>query len=194
MSVCILTTYLPTDREKLAHWRCPSEPQFSTCSIFRCQPLLFSGYLRFHICYHRRQQPFAFLLSSGIDLSCFQPSIWPCDRIASNPLTVLIFTERPGSPPALSLPDRPKIGHRGHGFCYRCGLRHFRLADTPVDPGGGLSLHIACDMGVDIQRSGTGDVPDDGRQGLDIHPMFQSIGSENVPQVVEAYLFASGVF
>ena len=60
------------------------------------------------------------------------------------------------------LPDRPKIGHRGHGFCYRCGLRHFRLADTPVDPGGGLSLHIACDMGVDIQRSGTGDVPDDG--------------------------------
>lgn len=68
MSVCILTTYLPTDREKLAHWRCPSEPQFSTCSIFRCQPLLFSGYLRFHICYHRRQQPFAFLLSSGIEV------------------------------------------------------------------------------------------------------------------------------
>ena len=34
---------------------------------------------------------------------------------------------------------------------------------------------------------------DDGGQGLHIHPMFQSIGSENVPQVVKAYLFTSSV-
>ena len=137
---------------------------------------------------------FAFLLSSGIDLSCFQPSIWPCDRIASNPLTVLISTERPGSPPALSLPDRSKIGHRRHGFCYRYGLHYFRLANTPVDFCGSLPLHIACDMGVDIQRGGTRDVPDDGGQGLDVHPMFQSVGGEHMTQVMKAYLFTSSVF
>ena len=165
----------------------------SACLILCPQPLLFGGRLRFHICYHRRQQLFAFLLSTGMNLSCFQPSIWPCDRIASNPLTVLISTERPGSLPALSLPGRPKIGHRSCGFHFRCEFRRFCFPNTLVNFSGGLLLHIISDVCVDIQRSGTGDVPDDGGQSLYIHPMLQSVGSEHVAQVVEADVLQSCV-
>ena len=42
-------------------------------------------------------------------------------------------------------------------------------------------MHIICDVSVDVQCGGAGDVADDGGQGLHIHPMFQRIGGENVP-------------
>ena len=41
-------------------------------------------------------------------------------------------------------------------------------------------------MSVYIQRSGTGDMTDNGVQSLYIHPMLQSVGSKHMPQVVEA--------
>ena len=45
-------------------------------------------------------------------------------------------------------------------------------------------------MGIDVQRGGGGDVTDDGGQRFHIHPMFQSVGGENMPEVMEANLFA----
>ena len=55
-------------------------------------------------------------------------------------------------------------------------------------------LHIVCDMGVNVQCGGAGNMADDGRQRLHIHPMFQCIGGENVSEVVESDLFAACVF
>jgi len=49
-------------------------------------------------------------------------------------------------------------------------------------------------MGVDVQSCGAGGMTDDGGQGLHIHSMFQSVGGEHVTQVMEAHLFASGMF
>ena len=60
----------------------------------------------------------------------------------------------------------------------------------PVDFSGGLLLHIISDVGIGVQRSGTRDVTDDGREGLYIHPMLQGVGGESVSQIVEPYLFA----
>ena len=57
-----------------------------------------------------------------------------------------------------------------------------------------MNLAIISDVGVDVQRSGTRDVTDDGREGLYIHPMLQGIGGEYMTQIVETHFFASGVF
>ena len=48
-------------------------------------------------------------------------------------------------------------------------------------------------MGVDVQGCGAGGMPDDGGQGLYIHTMLQSVGGENMTQVVESHFFTSSV-
>lgn len=55
----------------------------------------------------------------------------------------------------------------------------------PVNSGS-LPLHIIGDVSIDVQRSGAGDVTDDGEQGLDNHPMLRCVGGEQMTQIVEA--------
>ena len=84
-----------------------------------------------------------------------------------------------------------------HGGLWRIGwgfLLCFHLSDTLVDTCGGGLTHIVGDVGVDIQRGRGGHMADDGGKGLNIHAVFQSCCGESMPQVVEAYLLALGVF
>lgn len=54
--------------------------------------------------------------------------------------------------------------------------------------------HLIGDMGIDVQRSAAGHVPDDGGECLDVHAVFQRGRYECVTQVVESDLFASSPF
>ena len=48
-------------------------------------------------------------------------------------------------------------------------------------------------MGVGVQRGGTGHMAQDGREGLNVHPVGQGVGGEGVPQIVEPNSFTPGV-
>ena len=52
--------------------------------------------------------------------------------------------------------------------------------------------HFVRDVCVDVQRSVAGHVPDHRREGLDVHPMLQGHGGEQMAEVVEADVFAPG--
>ena len=80
-------------QRKPAHQEYPGGPQISTCLVLCTQPLPFGGYFRSHLSYHYRQQPFALLLRVGMDTSCFQFPIRPCNRTPPSPSTAFALTE-----------------------------------------------------------------------------------------------------
>lgn len=67
-------------------------------------------------------------------------------------------------------------GGAGGLFLDRRIWPRFRLDDGAVDLCRRRLPHSVGDMGVDIQCRGAGDVPDDGGQGLDVHPVLQGVG------------------
>ena len=52
--------------------------------------------------------------------------------------------------------------------------------------------HLVCDVGVDVQRGTARYMPDHRREGLDVHPMLQGHGGEQVAEIMEADVFATG--
>ena len=75
----------------------------------------------------------------------------------------------------------------GRGFRLLCGLD---LADSPVDFACCRLSHLIGDVGVDVQSGAAGHVTDHRGEGLDVHPMLQRHGGEQVAEVVEADVFA----
>ncbi len=59
-----------------------------------------------------------------------------------------------------------------------------RLGDAPVDLRCRGAVHLIRDVGVDVQRGGGGHMAQDGGESLDVHAVFQSVGSESVPKLV----------
>ena len=108
----------------------------------------------------------------------------PYGRIASLKQVVIEFADASGS--RLSL--LPHIRLEVHNaFLFR--LRFFpqrRLAYASVDTGGGSALHIAGDVGVDVQRCRCGHMPQHGGEGFHIHAVFQRQRREGVPQIMES--------
>ena len=74
------------------------------------------------------------------------------------------------------------------------GFGHFGVCTAyfPVDANRRLLLHGVCDMAVDVQRGFCADVANHGRQGLDVHTVFECHGSEGMAQVVESDSLAVG--
>jgi len=82
---------------------------------------------------------------------------------------------------------------RSAGGLFRsfCLWLRLHLYDGPVDFCRRRLPHFVGDVGVDIQRCGTGDVANNGGQGLDVHAMLQGVGGECVSEVVEADMLAA---
>ena len=105
-------------------------------------------------------------------------------RIASLKQVVIEFADAAGA----RFPFLPHIGLEVHdAFLLR--LRFFlrlHLADAPVDAGGGCALHIAGDVGVDVQRCHRRHMAQHGGEGFHIHAVFQRQRCEGVPQIMES--------
>ena len=67
--------------------------------------------LRFHICYHRRQQPFAFLLRVCVDVPSALCSVGPGHSVSPVPASALGLTQVSAAPisllPPFRLPSAP---------------------------------------------------------------------------------------
>ena len=64
------------------------------------------------------------------------------------------------------------------------------LADAPVNFCRRSSSHFIGDMGVDVQRGTARYMPNHRGEGLDVHPMLQRHGGEQVAEIMEADVFA----
>ena len=82
----------------------------------------------------------------------------------------------------------------GGGFpgCHSTFYRWISFADTLVDFHCRRPAHLVGDVGVDVQCGAAGHMPDDGREGFDVHSMFQGKGRKCVSKVMESDLFAPG--
>ena len=52
--------------------------------------------------------------------------------------------------------------------------------------------HLVCDVSVDVQCGAAGHMPNHRGEGLDVHPMLQRHGGEQVAEIMEADVFATG--
>lgn len=77
----------------------------------------------------------------------------------------------------------------GRGFRLLCGLD---LADSPVDFACCRLSHLIGDVGVDVQCGAAGHMPNHRGEGLDVHPMLQRHGGEQVAEIMEADVLAPG--
>ena len=69
-------------------------------------------------------------------------------------------------------------------FLLRQGCVGF--ADLAVNSHRRQLLHMVGHVGVNVQRSGSGDMTDDGGEGFYIHTVFQCHRGKGVPKLVEA--------
>ena len=98
--------------------------------------------------------------------------------VAALPQVVIELGDTPGSRFAVLALDRLKVSSVGR--FRRLPLRRFSPGDGPVNFVRRLLPHLVGDMGVDIQRGGTGHMPDDCGQGFHVHPVLQSAGGKGV--------------
>ena len=82
----------------------------------------------------------------------------------------------------LSAPPFPRL-EGGHGalFWFLLLRIDFHLGEALVDLYRCPLPHLVGDMGVGVQRGGTGHMAQDGREGLNVHPVGQGVGGEGVP-------------
>ena len=128
------------------------------CQFFRrgdARKLLLEIFaLLVHLCDQRLEFFLALLAGVGVDIAGMLCPIRPHGRIT--PLKQVVIDLRDASGSRLSL--LPHIRLEVHNaFLFR--LRFFpqrRLAYASVDTGGGCALHIAGDVGIDVQRSRCG--------------------------------------
>ena len=85
----------------------------------------------------------------------------------------------------LSAPPFPRL-EGGHGalFWFLLLRFDFHLSDALVDLYRCPLPHLVGDMGVGVQCGGTGHMAQDGREGLNVHPVGQGVGGEGVPQIL----------
>ena len=95
----------------------------------------------------------------------------PHGRIASLKQVVIEFADAAGA----WFPFLPHIGLEVHdAFLLRLRFfLRFCLADAPVNAGGSSALHIAGDVGIDVQRCHRRHMAQHGGEGLHIHAVFQ---------------------
>ena len=144
--------------------------------------------LRVHLLDERLQLLFALLPGVGVDALGVLGAIRPGGGVAPLEEMVIELVDAPGA----WLPGAPR--RRLEGFLpgrFRVVFLHL-VAEAAVDFGRGLTLHLAGDVGVDVQGRGRRHVPQHGGEGLDVHTVLQRHGSEGVPQVMEAHLLAPG--
>lgn len=97
----------------------------------------------------------------GVDILQALLAVDPHKRVAAFEEAVIDLSNASGSCSAASGQDALEIGHAGlfalAGASFPPRLRSVLLrrcfADSPVNIGGGRTLHIVGDMGVDVQRS-----------------------------------------
>ena len=125
-----------------------------------------------------------FYTRGGLTLTGMLRPVRPYGRIASLKQVVIEFADAAGT----RFPFLPHIGlevHDAFPLRFRFFLR-FCLADAPVDAGGGCTLHIAGDVGVDVQRCHRRHMPQHGGEGLYVHAVLQSQRREGVPQIMKS--------
>ena len=96
----------------------------------------------------------------GVDIAGVLLAVDPGGRVAALPQVRPLLRDASGAGSALLARDGLEVGHAGlfalAGVIVlprrRTALRRRSLADTPVDVGRGLPLHIVGDVGVDVQR------------------------------------------
>ena len=74
----------------------------------------------------------------------------------------------------------------GHGALLGLSFdlcRRLRLGYAQIDFGRRCPAHLVRHMGVYVQRGGGGDVTQDGGESLDVHPVFQTVRCEGMPEV-----------
>ena len=77
----------------------------------------------------------------------------------------------------------------GHCTFLRCAFfceLRIRFRDTLIDFRCRFLPHLVSDVRVGVQCSGAGHMPQDSRQGLDIHSVGQGVRGECVSEIVEA--------
>ena len=74
-----------------------------------------------------------------------------------------------------------ECGHSAFLWCVFLYRLWIGLCDTHIDFRRRFLPHLIGDVGVGVQRGGAGHMPQNGRQGLDVHSVSQSIGGEGVP-------------
>ena len=135
-----------------------------------------------HLDDQRRQLLLALLTGMGVDVAGVFFAVDPLGRVAALPQVVIDLADAARPRSAVRGMVRRKL-HRRNGFL----LFHFALflylhpGDALVNISSRVPLHLAGDMGIDVQRGGGGDMPDDGGQGFHIHTVLQGHGSEGVP-------------
>lgn len=137
-----------------------------------------------HLRNQRLELFLALLAGAGVDVAGMLRSVRPYGRIAPFKQVVIEFADAAGA----WFPFLPHIGLEVHdAFLLR--LRFFLwfcLADASVDAGGGCPLHIAGDVGVDVQRCHRGHMAQHGGEGFHIHSVLQRQRREGVPQIMES--------
>ena len=158
--------------------------------IFCDSPGAQGGDLRLHLQDQLRQFLLTFLPGVGVDIPGVLFPIRPHWGVSALPKIIFDLLEIACS---WSAPFR-LIWYEGFpfiGFLLQF-LGQLSLGDALVDADRRILLHLISDVGVDVQGSPGGDVPNDGGQRFDVHAVFQGDGGKGVPQIVKSDSFASG--
>ena len=135
-----------------------------------------------HLDDQRRQLLLALLTGMGVDVAGVFFAVDPLGRVAALPQVVIDLAD--------AARPRPAVGRTVGGELYWRSsflplrfilLLYLHPGDALVNISSRVPLHLAGDMGIDVQRGGGGDMPDDGGQGFHIHTVLQGHGSEGVP-------------
>lgn len=140
--------------------------------------------LRVHLLDQRFQLLLALLPGMGVDALGVLGPIRPGGGVASLEEMVVKLVDASGA----GFAGAPR--RRLEGFLpgrFRIVFLHL-VAEAAVDFGRGLALHLAGDVGVDVQGRGRRHVPQHGGEGLDVHAVLQRHGSEGVTQVRKLFI------
>ena len=155
---------------------CAGSP-WSTCQCRPFFPFFPGGDLRLHLPDQLGQLHLALGLCFRIHVLGHALAV-DLGGVAALPQVVIELGDTPGSRFAVLALDRLKGGSAG--WFRRLPLRRFSPGDGPVNFVRRLLPHFVGDMGVHVQRGGTGHVADDCGQGFHVHPVLQSAGGKGV--------------
>ena len=136
----------------------------------------------FHLNDQHRQFFLALLAGMGVDVAGVLFAVDPLGRVAALPQVVIDLADAARPWPAVGRAVGGELYWR-NSFLPLCFilLLHLHPGDALVNIPSCVPLHLAGDVGVDVQRGSGGDMSNDGGQGLYIHPILQGHGGKGVP-------------